>query len=81
LLQTFQNPSLYKSIENPFFSSLCGANQTRSAALARYPLALPFFPLVKIPSQLTKKSVAFFLKKSILFDGYCYRESQIKKSR
>jgi len=44
LLQTFQNPSLYKSIENPFFSSLCGANQTRSAALARYPLAIPFRP-------------------------------------
>jgi len=44
LLQTFQNSLLYKSIENLLFSSLCGANQTRSVALARYPLAIPFRP-------------------------------------
>ncbi|WP_163418368.1 hypothetical protein [Flagellimonas sp. HSM57] len=38
---------------------LYGVNEKRNAAPARYPLASPFFSLVKIPSHLTKKSDAF----------------------
>ncbi|WP_163419287.1 hypothetical protein [Flagellimonas sp. HSM57] len=46
--------------QTPYKQGLCRAKWIRNAAPARYPLALPFFPLVKIPSHLTKKSDAFF---------------------
>jgi len=35
---------LFKSLLIPLFKTLCAANQTRSVALARYPLAIPFRP-------------------------------------
>ncbi|MDO5974263.1 hypothetical protein [Flavivirga jejuensis] len=55
--------------QNTNKQGLYGVNEICSAALARYPLAIPFFPLVKIPSQLTKKSVTLLLKNYFFLMG------------
>ena len=58
----------YSILESPLFTALCGAKQTRSVALARYPLAIPFRP--HTDEKQYKKQV--ILKSLFLVEVQCF---------